>query len=179
MKYKFDIEAIVATDLQNGFAKDNDIPWNIPLDMKHFRKITTKVSDSHLKNVVIMGRKTYEHMGKLLPNRINIILTKTGNIQVNHCDTEEGYLCASYEEALYLCETLDNIDKVFIIGGKNVYQNIIYYNHVSVIHKTVVHDDFKCDTFFPDITEKYKREHITDYLQQNNYTFHFETWKLQ
>lgn len=179
MKYNFEIEAIVATDMNNGFSKNNTIPWYIPMDMKHFREITTYTPHRYLQNVVIMGRKTYEQMGKLLPNRINIILTKNRNLQINNDSNIKAYLCSSYEEALYICETLDNIHKVFIIGGRGVYDKIIDYNHVNTIHKTVIFDNFNCDTFFPDISNKYKKIFTSEMLNQNNYQFNFETWKLQ
>lgn len=172
------IEALVATDLKDGFAKDHTIPWKITRDVQYFRDITIATPDpANLINVVIMGRKTYESIGKLLPNRINIVLTTQKDYVLPSHTSIKSYVCGSYEEALQLCSTLDHVYKVFIIGGEQVYLRAIKTSHVRSIYKTIIHDDFQCDTFFPDVSSCYKRIATSAPESEGKYQFHFELWE--
>lgn len=176
--YNLKIEALVATDLKNGFAKNNTIPWKIMRDLQYFKDITTVTPDpNNLINVVIMGRKTYESMGRLLPNRINIVLTTQKNYTLPVNKKTKGFVCSSYEEALQLCSTMVNVYKVFIIGGEQVYLRAIKTSHVRGIYKTVVHGDFQCDTYFPDVSSCYKLTATSVPESEGNHQFHFELWE--
>ena len=135
------INLIVAVDSKNGIGKDNTIPWNIPEDMKHFYNITTQ--DNTKKNVVIMGRKTWESIPethKPLKNRINVILTKNhiwlernkevlgehyndSNIRINNSFTD---VINYYDDKSY---------NVFIIGGAQIYNEALKSNDPSTITK--------------------------------------------
>lgn len=172
-----DIEVIVATDYCRGFAKNLDIPWNISWDMKHFKRITTSTNGSKV-NAVIMGRKTYEQMSRLLPDRINIIVTTNKEYTIIDNRNIEHYICHSYTDAINLCNSLHNIGKIFIIGGRKLYSESIEKRDVKYIHKTVVHGDFKCDTKFPEVPSEYKLVIKSDNIVEGNYTFHTELWSL-
>lgn len=100
---------IVAVNENLVIGKDNQLPWHSSEDLKYFKRMTTD-------NVVIMGRKTYESIGKPLPNRVNIVISSTTNftdvITVN-----------SFDEALDMASTFDK--EIFVIGGASLYEQVI------------------------------------------------------
>ena len=141
-------EIIAACDLNGAIGKDGGIPWHLPEDLQHFKQITTQTRAPDKKNVVIMGRRTWESLrGKPLPGRINIVMSTVpsdaaGVIWVN-----------SYEEAIKQCENLFNdgvVDKAFIIGGNSLYTVATRDVRIRCVHLTLIAERFSgCDTFFP------------------------------
>lgn len=127
---------IVAIAKNNAIGKNNTLLWQIPADMKHFKKVTSG-------HTVIMGRKTLESIGRILPNRRNIIITR---------DTEYKYEGAevvhSMIEALNLCKYED---EVFIIGGGEIYKQAM--NFADKLYITHIEKEFDGDTFFPVISK--------------------------
>lgn len=141
---------IVAIDEKGGIGIGGKLPWDLKVDMAHFKKTTTNG-----KNAVIMGRKTWESIPinrRPLENRLNIVLTK------GVYDDEErtrlfgvAVLAQSLDDALALAQ---GADKVFVIGGANVYKEAIDHPLCKEICLTRVYgSDVKCDTFFPPILE--------------------------
>lgn len=100
---------IVAVNENLVIGKDNQLPWYSSEDLKYFKRITTN-------NVVIMGRKTYESIGKPLPNRVNIVISTTTNFT-------EVITVKSFEEALEMASTFDK--EVFVIGGASLYEKVL------------------------------------------------------
>lgn len=138
---KHQIIAIVATDKNNAIGKDNKLQWNNPNDMKHFKRTT----DGH---VVVMGRKTFESIGKPLPNRINIVLTKNNSFK-----PPEGVLVFNHQSEVFDYITSHNVPKTFIIGGEQIYK--LFKNHYNKIIRTIVPDVIvKPDAFFIEIDSK-------------------------
>lgn len=174
---ELNIEAIVATDLQDGFAKEDKIPWTIQRDLRFFRDITVSTPDpKHLVNVVVMGRKTFEMIGKPLPGRINIILTRQKEYTLPPSSTK-CYVCATLSEAYDICKSIENIYKVFVIGGEQVYIQAIKMWPVRRIYKTVVHQTYACDRYFPDISSCYRSIACSATEQEKDLEFHFELWE--
>ena len=134
------ISIIVARDKQRVIGKSGDLPWNIPADMKRFKQITTG-------HVVVMGRATYESIGKPLPNRINVVITGKENLE----DSENLYYRNNYEDAIVLALELANRDscKVFVIGGSSVYAEAISDPKVEELYVTLINHDFEGDRYFP------------------------------
>jgi len=120
-------------------GKNGKIPWHIKADMEHFKQTT-------LGHVVIMGRKTFESIGKPLVKRINIVITR--NIDFAH----EGVVVAySFEDALEKAkERAYNKKEIFVIGGAKIYEEALPY--ADKLYLTVIDVEFDGDTFFPDIT---------------------------
>lgn len=139
------ITIVVAIGHNNELGVDNKLLWNIPNDLKHFKKLTTG-------NTVVMGRKTYESIGKPLPNRKNIVLTRN-NKGIAGC-----YVVNSVNDVLNLKED------VFVIGGQQIYELFLPYADTLVI--THVDNEYpNADTFFPSIDcDLYNQEII-----ENNY----------
>ncbi len=153
------ISLIVATDESNGIGKDNQLPWHLPADLKHFKTLTTG-------HPIIMGRKTYESIGKALPNRRNIIISRQEKY------TAEGAeVVSSLEDAFQLCK---HEDEVFIIGGAQIFEHSLVL--ADVLYLTVIHHRFDADTFFPEIDQNIWKElesvsHQPDEKNKYSYTF--------
>lgn len=148
----FAIVVAVATE-KLGIGYKGEIPWKCSKDMKYFRDLTTTTNDTQRKNVVIMGRKTWESLPsryRPLPNRINIVLTNT----ISDKDVDKGcdlLKCNSITNALLLLEKRSDVGKIFVIGGGQVYAEAIRRAECNTIHMTYIHSfDGKLDTYFPD-----------------------------
>ena len=172
-KYSFQISAIVAVSENGVIGKNNKLPWNLPDDMKFFREKTKGKS-------VLMGRKTFESVGRPLPGRNNIILSskKDLRIQVPHSTLKGSTsltVCHNLEEGLSEVER----DELFVIGGSEVYKqtmDIISTLYLTRVHKFVTDGD----TFFPDYFLKdwclvWEEPHQAD--EKHNYPFVFQRWE--
>ncbi len=143
------ISLIAAIGKKRELGKDNKLLWHIPEDMKRFKLLTTG-------HVVIMGRKTYESIGKPLPQRTNIIITKnkTYNIdpQISSMNRFiETHICYSLDEAIKFARlkaSQKTDGEIFIIGGSEIYKQTI--SHADRLYLTIVNGTFDADTFFPD-----------------------------
>lgn len=128
------ISIIVALGHNRVIGKDGKIPWHVSEDLKRFKRLTTG-------HAVVMGRKTYESIGKPLPNRTNIVITRgvsspAGCIAVH-----------SLDEALARAREVEK-DEIFVIGGGEIYRQAI--GLADKLYLTVVHKEFEGDAFFPD-----------------------------
>ncbi len=156
------IAAIVVTDLNNGIGKDNQLLCHLPADLKFFKATT-------MGSPIIMGRKTYESIGRLLPGRRNLIITRSGDYKVDGAE-----IFHSVEGALKYCTE----EKVFITGGAEIFK--ISMNLVNVIYRTVIDHKFEADTFFPEINKNefklvWEEPHKAD--EKNKFDFRFQKWE--
>lgn len=140
---------ILACTIDGGIGNNNQIPWNIQEDMKLFKKITTDVNCYVKKNAIIMGRNTWESLPqKPLKDRINIIITsKPSLIQQKN---NEIYSFDDFNQALVFCNDNIYVDKVFVIGGKSLYDLCLNDNKFSkkidCIHLSIIKEKAICDT---------------------------------
>ena len=132
------ISIIAAIGSNKELGKDNKLLWSIPEDMHNFKQIT-------VGHPVVMGRKTYESIGKPLEGRTNIVLTKDRDFR-----PEGVFVTHSIPEAISLAESR-NTTEVFFIGGGDVYHQAIRL--ADKIYLTVVEGKFEADTYFPDYSE--------------------------
>ena len=132
------LSIIVAKSINNAIGKDNKLLWKIPDDMKRFKEITTG-------HTVIMGRKTFESIGKVLPNRLNIILTRDPNYKIDDPNVKILGGVSDLEE--YINDENEN----FVIGGAQIYS--ILMPKCQKLYVTQVDKDFVGDTYFPVIRE--------------------------
>ena len=131
----FTLTIIVAKAENNVIGNENQLIWHLPNDLKHFKNLTSG-------HPIIMGRKTFESIGKPLPNRTNIVITRNSNWNA------DGVLTAnSLEEAIEKAKELD--PEVFIIGGGNIYEQAMDW--ADALEVTEVHHSFEGDTKFPEI----------------------------
>lgn len=156
---------VVATDINNGIGKDNTIPWDLKADLSFFRQLTTAAQKDKI-NVMVMGRKTFESIGRILPNRITIVLTRT---------PIPGVLTIPSMTALQpMLSTLHNIDQVFIVGGQQVYEEALKTLPIQTIYKTVLHKYYECDRFFPDVSKTHEQVSQTPTYRENDILYHIE-----
>jgi dihydrofolate reductase len=132
--------SIIAAVAHNGvIGRKNRLPWHIPEDFKWFKAKTQG-------RPVIMGRKTFESIGRVLPGRRNLILSTMKAYSVPGAETH-----ASLEEALASCASRGD-DEVFIIGGEKLFREALPLS--SRLYLTVIHRDFEGDALFPEIPER-------------------------
>jgi dihydrofolate reductase len=152
------VTIVVAIAENYAIGKHNQLLWHMPADLKHFKQITSG-------HTVIMGRKTYDSVGKPLPNRRNIIITRQ-DITIPGCEVVK-----SVEEALKLCS---NEEEVFIVGGAEIYKLAMY--KTDRIYLTIIHHSFDADSFFPEIDymewkEVSRDDHPADEKHKYPYSF--------
>ena len=151
---------IVAIAKNNAIGKDNKLLWYLPNDLKHFKDVTSG-------HTVIMGRKTFDSVGKPLPRRRNIVVTRQP-ISIEGCE-----VVSSIEAALALCA---GEDEVFIVGGAEIYRQAIPLT--DRIYLTIVDEEFDGDTFFPELNaaewKETKRENFEP-DEKNKYSYSFIT----
>ena len=155
------VTMVVAIGENNAIGKNNELLWYLPKDLRHFKTITSG-------HTVIMGRKTYESVGKPLPKRRNIIITRNTELTIDGAEVVH-----TIEDALELCKS---DEEVFIIGGAEIYKMAM--KHTDKIFLTVVHESFEADAFFPEIdrnlwVETAAEKHLPD--EKNNLSFTFST----
>lgn len=130
------LSMIVAMAHERIIGADNDMPWHLPADLAHFKRTT-------MGKPVVMGRKTYESIGKALPGRHNIVITTNQTYQL-----EDATVVYSVAEALAECA---KEDEVMIIGGGTIYELLI--PHADKLHLTFIDKKVAGDTQFPDWTQ--------------------------
>jgi len=151
------IKMIVAMGINNEIGKGNQLLWNIPADLKHFKKTTSG-------KTVVMGRKTYESIGKALPNRKNIVLSRTFNPNIKGC-----YQTTEIDDILSLHED------VYVIGGEQIYNLFMpHADELIVSHVLQEHPD--ADAFFPKISnmEWYVDKVDISHLASDFYIVHYK-----
>lgn len=158
------IKIIVAISKNRVIGNDNKLIWSLPSDLKRFKQITTG-------NTVVMGRKTYESIGKPLPNRRNIIITRNSDYKIEGCEVAN-----SLGEALMLCN-----NDCFIIGGGEIYKQSLPL--ADKLYLTVINEYFDGDTYFPEIGNDWvkvsREDHEPDDKNKHKYSFiEYEKYKF-
>lgn len=157
------ITIIAAIGKNNALGKNNQLIWHLPADLKRFKKITTG-------NSIIMGRKTFESLGKPLPNRVNIVITR--NLKYI---AENGIVAHSLKEAIKIAP---KEKQIFIIGGAQIYKQALPI--ANKLDLTFVHHTFEADAFFPEIDlsvwKEEKRENFKA-NENNKYDYSFVSFK--
>lgn len=120
-------------------GKAGGMPWNIPEELKRFREIT-------MGHPIIMGRKTHESIGKALPGRANIVISRESNYV-----SEGTIIVHSLDEALRLAQNQPGNDEVFVIGGGEIYRQALPL--ADKLYLTVIDREIEGDTFFPDYSD--------------------------
>ncbi len=155
------ISHIVAVANNHVIGKDNDLIWRLPADLKHFKNIT-------MGHCMLMGRKNFESIGRALPGRTTIIITRNKNYKVEGCHT-----VFSIKEGIALAKSL-NETELMIIGGGQIYEQSLELT--SKVYYTEVHENFEGDTFYPELTSdnwelQDEEFHSADEKNKLNYTF--------
>ncbi|MDO9758095.1 type 3 dihydrofolate reductase [Glaesserella parasuis] len=154
------ISVIVARTLNKVIGKDNAMPWHLPVDLALFRANT-------LGKPVIMGRKTYESIGRLLPKRPNIILSRSGFA------VDGAYSATSLEQAVTLAKSFTNVDEIMVLGGGELFKQAMPL--ADKLYLTEIQAEIDGDTFFEfDETQwKIVEEKWSEIDEQNSYRCRF------
>lgn len=152
------ISLISAMGRNRVIGINNTLPWRLPADLKHFKQIT-------LGKPVLMGRKTYESIGKPLPGRTNIIISRDSDYQVPGC-----IVVHSIDAALAAADH----NEVMVIGGAALYEQML--PRADRLYLTLIDEDFKGDAWFPEINyaqwqERERFDHAPDVANAYHYSF--------
>jgi dihydrofolate reductase len=154
------LSIIVAIDINNAIGNKNKLPWKLPEDLRYFKKVTEG-------KTVVMGRKTYESIGKPLPNRENIILTRDHDYVADGCT-----VIHSKDELFHEGKS------VFVIGGSEIFK--LFLNDIDKMYITHIQDVFDADSYFPTINHNNWQElYRVDGLRnkENPYDYHFSVYQ--
>ncbi|MFM7760173.1 MAG: dihydrofolate reductase [Burkholderiaceae bacterium] len=155
------LSLIVAVDRQYGIGINNALPWRLPEDLAFFKRITSG-------HAIIMGRKTFDAIGRPLPNRRNIVVTR------NDAWTHEGVERAvSLQQAIHVAGE----GEVFIIGGAQIYREAITLADRLIV--TEIDAEFACDAFFPSIDPAawYTESRETHHSESNGWDYSFVMYR--
>ena len=153
------ISIIVAADENNGIGANNQLLWHLPADLKFFKETTTG-------HTIIMGRKTFDSIGKPLPKRRSLVISRDQNLKIAGAET-----VTTIADALAVCNTEN---EVFIIGGAEIYNLALSFS--DRIYLTKVHHEFKAEVFFPEISVNEWKETSRDFHpkdDKNSFDFSF------
>jgi dihydrofolate reductase / thymidylate synthase len=151
---------VVAVDNRWGIGKNGKIPWHLSADLKYFKTLTTKTTFPDKKNLVVMGRRTWESLPKSyqpLPGRINCILSRKADLSI-----PSGVVTAqSFDEVLSLAANWKDpaVDQIFVIGGGQVYEAAVKHPLCQKIYLTKIFQDYQCDAFFPEDLDQFQVTH--------------------
>jgi len=141
---------------------DNDLPWRLPNDLKHFKKLT-------LNKSILMGRKTYDSIGKPLPKRRNIVLTRNSDLKIAGCE-----VVTSIEQAYELCQ---GEAELMIIGGANLYEQTL--QDVNRLYLTLVDCEIEGDAFYPKIDlGNWELDHSQKHQKDEKHAFDYSFLQL-
>jgi dihydrofolate reductase len=161
------ISLIVARATDNAIGKDNDLLWKIKDDLRLFKRTTAG-------HVVIHGRKSFESIGRPLPNRTNIIVTRNTDYKANG-----AFVTNSLEEAIALGKKLEMKDEIFILGGAEIYRQSL--DLVDRMYLSEVKAKYpEADAYFPKIDlNGWNQTHCETYTQSevNQFAFDFCVWE--
>jgi len=155
------VSLIAAMDRNRLIGNNNELPWHLPADFAHFKSVT-------MGKPIIMGRKTFESIGKPLPGRVNIVLSRNPETQF------EGVICVSdFEQALL---AVPDVQEIMIIGGGAIYEMLL--SRVTRMYLTYVDAAFDGDAWFPDFDKS--QWHETESVarqsdEKNTYNCRFVT----
>ncbi len=159
------LSLLVAADENNVIGKDNKLPWHLPNDLKYFKNLTWGMP-------ILMGRKTFESIGKALPGRKSIVITRNKNWQKENVDVVH-----SIGEAIEKAKEYD-VKEIFVIGGAEIFQTS--FDKAHRIYLTRIHHEFDGDVFFPEVPQsKWKliSERHCPADEKNDYPHTYQVWE--
>lgn len=164
------ISMVAAMANNRVIGADNAMPWHLPADLKHFKKVT-------LGKPIIMGRKTYASIGRALPGRLNIVISSDVNFELSDATVVNSCEQAIEVAANYCDEQKIESPEVMIIGGGTIYQHFLAFCHR--LYLTEIDLDVEGDTYFPNYTNDYAWQELVSESHQaeplNPYAYRFVT----
>jgi dihydrofolate reductase len=160
------ISIVAALDSRRGIGKNNDLLFKIPQDFERMKSLT----DGH---PIIMGRRTFESIGRVLPNRYNIVITRDPDFEFPGLSGDRGMIVNSLENAIAEAKKAPGSEEIIIFGGGQIFSEAVEKNLVDVLHLTVVDGDYGADTFFPEYETKFTKILHEEEGKSGEYHFKF------
>jgi dihydrofolate reductase len=158
------ISLIVAASNNNVIGVNNQLPWHLPNDLKFFKNLTWAMP-------IVMGRRTFESMGKALPGRVNIVITAQKDASFENAVTVN-----SLKDAFFVADDGD-YKEIFIIGGGQIFKDTL--DKADKVYLTRVHTTMDGDVFFPELGKEWKlawsEDHFKD--EKHKYDYSFQRWE--
>lgn len=158
------VSIIAAIDEKRGLGKDNDLLFKIRGDMQRVRSLTTG-------HPLVMGRKTFESLGRLLPNRSHVVVTRDSS-SLEPLSFQPEAIASSLEEALEKAKAFEGSDEIFIFGGGQIFTEAVEKGLVDRLYLTLVKGEYDADTFFPDYS-MYTKVVNKEEHEEDGYTYTF------
>jgi dihydrofolate reductase len=166
---------VVAADATGGIGRDGGLPWHLPGDLAHFKRITTATREPGRRNAVVMGRRTWASIParfQPLEGRLNVVLTRRAELEL-----PAGVLrAAGFDEALALARGAADVEAVFAIGGAAVFAEALLRPDCEVMYLTRVSGTFGCDTFLPPFEAHFERALTSEEHVDDGIAYRFEVW---
>lgn len=173
MNLKPNIYLIVAADQRGGIGYLGKLPWELKEDMKFFQKTTIHTESMQFRNMVIMGRITWESIPEArrpLKGRKNVVISRNKDFKA-----PEGVSVAhSIEEALKMTD--DRVGDIFVIGGAKIFDQFMKKQRIDGIYLTQIKKEFKCDTHFPKIPKAFRAEKLGQ-VTENGISYEYLFYK--
>ncbi|KAL4277354.1 hypothetical protein AHAS_Ahas20G0298800 [Arachis hypogaea] len=174
-------QVVVAATPDMGIGKDGKLPWKLPTDLKFFKEVTVTTSDPGKKNAVVMGRKTWDSIPlkyRPLPGRLNVVLTRSDSFDIARA--ENVVICRSMASALELLAEppyILSIEKIFVIGGGQIFRETLNAPGCEAIHITEIQTSIECDTFMPPVDSSVFQLWYSSFPKvENNIRYSFTTY---
>ena len=156
---------IVAATKNMGIGLENKLPWHLKNELKYFKRKTV----GNCNNLIVMGKNTWLSLPtKPLPLRYNCVLSTSLN------NIPKDTIVVSNKKEFESFVSKSNFSKIWIIGGESIYKQFIHEPYVKNIYLTHIYNDFKCDTFFPEIPENFCLKQKSDMKVENNINYKYK-----
>jgi dihydrofolate reductase len=170
---EFDI--VVAADLGDGIGRRGAIPWRLPSDLAHLKRLTSETAVPGTRNAVLMGRVTWDTLPprwQPLPRRLNLVITRQPHLAV-----PDGVLVAhSLEEALVSARQAADVERLFVLGGGEIYRRAVELPGCRHIYLTRVLARHECDAFFPPLPSTFGRDALLAEGADGEIGYRIERW---
>ncbi|HEY6880571.1 MAG TPA: dihydrofolate reductase [Polyangiales bacterium] len=166
---------VVAADEDFGIGKDGGLPWKLPGEMAHFKRVTTNAPEGQ-QNAVLMGRKTFESIApkfRPLRGRLNVVLSRAPGFTV-----DDALAAPSLPGALALLADRSDVARIFVIGGGELYRQALAHPACEEVVFTRVHGHFDCDTKLPDFRAQFSLAAQDGPHEENGTRYTFERWRV-
>ena len=156
---------IVAATKNMGIGLENKLPWHLKNELKYFKRKTV----GNYNNLIVMGKNTWLSLPtKPLPLRYNCVLSTSLN------NVPKDTIVVSNKKEFESFVSKSNFSKIWIIGGESIYKQFIHEDYVKNIYLTQIYNDFKCDTFFPEIPENFYLKRQSSMKVENNINYKYK-----
>jgi dihydrofolate reductase len=170
-----EFDAVVAADLADGIGAAGGIPWKLPADLAHLKKITSDTAVPGTRNAVIMGRVTWDTIPERfrpLPGRLNVVVSRQP-----HLAMPDGVVLATgLEQALLAARDAPDVERIFVLGGGDIYRQCFALDGCRHIYLTRVLGRFDCDTFLAPIPSRFRRDSLMAEGREGDLGYRIELW---